>query len=105
LQPDKGLIALRIFDCNGKTAPGVTLSTAEDTAIPWYFVGGFPSGMQTETGPEGLAGFVNVSPGLTIFEASNKDATLLGGVQSVVVRAGWMSSMYVRPPGVQPSPR
>ncbi len=103
LQPTSGMIALRIFDCNADTAPGVTLSTEEGDAFPWYFVGGLPSGTQTETGPEGLAGFMNVAPGLAVFEATNEDGELLGGLQSVVVRPGWMSSMYLRPPGVQTS--
>jgi hypothetical protein len=103
LQPTSGLIAIRIFDCQGDTAPGVNLATEQNDAVPWYFVGGLPSRTQTRTGPEGLAGFMNVAPGLAVFEATNEDDTLLGGLQSVVVRPGWMSSMYLRPPGVQTS--
>jgi hypothetical protein len=102
-QPTAGLIAVRIFDCQADTASGVTLSTEEGDSVPWYFVGGLPSSTQTETGPEGLAGFVNVSPGIAVFEAINPDGTILGGLQSMVVRPGWMSSMYLRPPGVQTS--
>jgi hypothetical protein len=105
LQPTMGLIALRVFDCNADTAFGVSLSMQEDGAVPWYFVGGLPSGEQTETGPEGLAGFLNVTPGVAVFEAVNPEGAQLGGLQSMLVRAGWMSSMYVRPPGVQTSAR
>jgi hypothetical protein len=105
LQPTMGLIALRVFDCKADTAFGVSLSTEEGGAVPWYFVGGLPSGEQTETGPEGLAGFLNVAPGVAVFEAVNSEGTLLGGLQSMVVRPGWMSSMYLRPPGVQTSAR
>jgi hypothetical protein len=105
LQPNMGLIALRIFDCKADTAAGVSLSTEQRGAVPWYFVGGLPSSSQTETGPEGLAGFMNVAPGLAVFEATNDEGALLGGLQSVVVRPGWMSSMYLRPPGVQTSAR
>ena len=105
LQPTMGLIALRIFDCQADTAIGVSLSTEDDVAVPWYFVGGYPSSQQTETGTEGLAGFLNVQPGLAVFEATNPDGMVLGGRQSVLVRPGWMSSMYLRPPGVQTSAR
>lgn len=103
LDPSLGMVALRIFDCNADTAPGVSLSTDNDDVTPWYFVGGLPSSTQEETGTEGLAGFVSVPPGLTVFEARTAEGTLLGGQQSVVVRPGWMSSMYLRPPGVQTS--
>ncbi|HTV18909.1 MAG TPA: hypothetical protein VMG12_09565 [Polyangiaceae bacterium] len=106
LDPTSGLIALRIFDCQADTALGVSLSTEDGDAVPWYFVGGYPSSTTTETGTEGLAGFLNVqAPGLAVFEATNPDGTLLGGLQSVLVRPGWMSSMYLRPPGVQTSAR
>jgi hypothetical protein len=102
-QPTSGMIALRIFDCQADTASGVTLSTEDGDAVPWYFVGGLPSGTQTETGPEGLAGFLNVPQGTAVFQAINPDGTLVGGLQSMAVRTGWMSSMYLRPPGVQTS--
>lgn len=105
LQPNMGMVALRIFDCQADTAQGVSLSTEGSNAVPWYFVGGLPSGTQTETGPEGLAGFMNVTPGLAVFEASTEDGTLLGRPQSMVVRPNWISSMYLRPPGVQTSAR
>jgi hypothetical protein len=102
-QPTSGMIALRIFDCQADTASGVTLSTEDGDVVPWYFVGGLPSGTQTETGPEGLAGFLNVPMGTAVFQAINPDGTLVGGLQSMAVRSGWMSSMYLRPPGVQTS--
>ena len=101
-QPTSGMIALRVFDCGGKTAAGVSLSTPSG-AVPWYFVGGLPSGTQTETGPEGLAGFLDVPPGVAVFDAVTEDGTVLGGLQSVVIRSGYMSSMYLKPPGVQTS--
>jgi hypothetical protein len=98
--PDTGIIGIRIFDCQGVTATGVSLSSDKDDARPWYFVDGLPSSMQAETGREGLAGFIDVPPGLTVVRAEGPDGTDLG-LQSMVVRPGWMSSMYVRPPGVQ----
>jgi hypothetical protein len=103
LQPTAGLIALRVFDCQAHPAAGVSLSTEARAALPWYFVDGLPSGTESQTGSEGLAGFVNVPPGLAVFEAATRGGEMLGGRQSLVVRPGWMSSMYLRPRGVQTS--
>lgn len=103
LEPNTGLIAIRIFDCQAHPAPGVSLSTESRGVIPWYVVGGLPSNTQSQTSSEGLAGFMNVPPGLAVFEAASRNDTTLGGRQSLVVRPGWMSSMYLRPPGIQTS--
>lgn len=100
VEPNTGIIGIRVFDCQGATANGVSLSSNSDQARPWYFVDGLPSSTQQETGREGLAGFINVPPGLNVVRAEGADGTDLGP-QSMVVRPGWMSSMYIRPPGVQ----
>jgi len=99
IAPDTGFIGIRIFDCQGDTASGVTLLSDND-AVPWYLVDGLPSTQASATGQEGLAGFMNVPPGLAVVRAVAPDGTEIG-LQSMVVRPGWMSSMYVRPPGVQ----
>lgn len=100
VEANTGIIAIRTFDCQGVTANGVSLTSNNDQARPWYFVDGLPSSTESETGPEGLAGFINVPPGLNVVRAEGADGTDLGP-QSMVVRPGWMSSMYLRPPGVQ----
>jgi hypothetical protein len=99
IAPATGFIGIRVFDCQGDTAIGVSLDSDTD-AVPWYLVDGLPSSIQEQTGREGLAGFLNYPPGLAVLRADAPDGTALG-IQSMVIRPGWMSSMYVRPPGVQ----
>jgi hypothetical protein len=100
LQASKGVIATRVFNCTGDTATGASLTTEGD-GVPWYFLDGLPTGMGSETGAQGLAGYVNVSPGLAVVEARAPDGTTIAGPQSLVVRAGWLSAVYVKPPGRQ----
>ena len=97
-QPGTGVIAVRVFNCTGDTTSGASLTT-QTRGVPWYFVNGLPTGMGTETGAEGIAGYVNVPPGLTVVEVRAPDGTLVAAPQSLVVRAGWLSAVYVKPPG------
>jgi hypothetical protein len=101
-QPDTGLLAFRVFDCRGDTAPGVTLSPV-DGAVPWYFVDGLPSGAQSETGVEGLGGFVNVPPGLAVIDALAPNGASIAGSRSLVVRPNWLSAIHLRPHGATTS--
>jgi hypothetical protein len=101
-QPGAGLVAFRVFDCRGDTAADVTLSPVAE-GVPWYFVDGLPSGTQTETGVEGLGGFVNVPPGLAVIDALAPNGTSISGPHSLVVRPNWLSAMHLRPHGATTS--
>jgi hypothetical protein len=95
---ETGIFATRAFDCRGVPAPNVTFDMSIDGA-PYYFVRGLPSGVATSTDSTGLAGFTNISPGLAIIEGTLPDGASIGGPQSVVIRSGWMSAFFLRPPG------
>jgi hypothetical protein len=94
--PGTGILATRSFDCEGNTASGVVLSSEAD-GMPWYFVDGLPSGMASATSADGIAGLVNVPPGLVLVEALAPDGASVAGQQSFVVRPGWVSSAFMRP--------
>jgi hypothetical protein len=101
-EPGTGVIAIRTFDCLGGTAAGVSLST-DNEGVPWYFVDGLPTGMGTETAGDGLAGLVNVQPGLAVIDVKAPGGVSVRGPQSVVVRPNWLSAVFVRPPGARRS--
>jgi hypothetical protein len=90
-----GIVALRIFDCQGVPAAGVSLSSDPDGRA-FYFAGGLPTSTETATGPDGLGGFVNMSPGATVVQASTRNGSPIRGPQTVVVRSGWMSALYLK---------
>jgi len=95
-QPGTGIVVIRSFDCTGKTATGVRLSS-EAGGTPWYFVDGLPSSMVASTSSDGLGGLVNVAPGLAVVEVDAPTGVSIGGPQSFVVRPNWMSVAFLRP--------
>jgi hypothetical protein len=98
VDPSQGQLAVRAFDCDGSTAPDVVLSKV-GAGQRWYFAGGLPSVTATRSGDDGFGGFVNVPPGVASVDAQTLAGQSIGGTRSVVVRAGWFSVMFVRPPG------
>lgn len=95
-QPNTGIVALRVFDCDGNTASGVSLAT-NNAGMPWYFVDNLPSSTSRGTGADGLTGLVNVEPGLAEVDVRTPNGVSVDGPQSVVVRPNWMTYAYVRP--------
>jgi hypothetical protein len=99
--PGSGLIALRIFDCQGNTAAGASVSSELD-AVSYYFVDGLPSVTAAETDEGGVAGFVNLPPRVVVIDVTAPNGLSIAGPQSFAIRSGWLSGMFVRPPGVAP---
>jgi hypothetical protein len=93
--PGTGVVALRIFDCQGQPAAGVSLSSDPD-GTAFYFAGGLPTNTATSTGPDGLAGFVNMEEGSTTVQAFTRTDVPIKGPQSVVVRSNWMTAVYLK---------
>ncbi len=89
-----GLLALRVFDCQDTAGAGVSFDQdKEDAGVPWYFVDGLPSSIAQRTGPEGLGGFINTPPGLTVIESKARDGQVITARRSVFVRADWMTAL------------
>ena len=99
-----GLLAARAFDCSGNTASGVSLSTRNE-GVPWYLVDGLPTARASMTAADGLGGYLNVSPGLALIDVKAPNGSSIAGPQSMVVRPGWMSVVYIRPPARVQAPQ
>jgi hypothetical protein len=102
VDPASGLVAVRVLDCNSVAAPGVSISKP-GAGVPWYFVGGLPSVSVDVTDSDGLGGFVNTPAGLAQVEAATPDGASVMGPLSLIVRAGWSTTTFMRPPRAQRS--
>jgi hypothetical protein len=101
--PDGGFIAMRAFDCSGVTAPGVTF-TIEGGGSLYYFIGGLPTGTAPATDGSGLGGFGDVPPGLALVGANTSDGIPIMPPRTVLIRSGWLSTLYAKPPGAAIAP-
>jgi hypothetical protein len=95
--PMLGLVAFRVLDCQGMPAPGVAFSTS-GTGTPYYFVGGLPTLNVRSTDAQGLGGFVNSAPGLAQVDVLAPSGESIAGPRGLVIRPGWLSTIFVRPP-------
>jgi hypothetical protein len=100
VEEGSGVLAARTFDCDGVPARDVSLAT-DSAGIIFYFAGGLPTYRTTATGDDGIGGVFNIPAGLAFFESIAPTGVSISGSQSVVIRPGWVSSLYVRPPGVR----
>jgi hypothetical protein len=95
-----GAIAVRTFDCQGVPAPSTVL-TNNVGGVPFYFANGLPDITRRETDDDGLAGYVNSPPGVTLLQSQLTDGTVVDR-KSLIVRPGWLMTAYMRPAGFQP---
>jgi hypothetical protein len=87
-----GLLVIRVFDCEDISASGVSFSQRQE-GVEWYYVDGLPSSLASETGSEGLGGFINTPPGVSTIETSGRSGEALASRKSVAVRADWMTAL------------
>jgi hypothetical protein len=95
IDPALGAIAVRSFDCRGRPAAGVEL-TSEVGGVEWYFDEGLPRTSSLQTDDSGLGGFVGSDPGLSVLDASLSDGRSIER-KSIIVRPSWMTAGYMRP--------
>lgn len=96
VDPALGLVSIRVFDCQGVTAPGVRL-TKLGPGAPWYFVSGLPSSVEQATDSEGFGGFANSPPGLSQVDALTAEGVSVSGALNMMVRPGWVSHSFLHP--------
>jgi hypothetical protein len=87
-----GLLTIRVFDCEDVSASGVRFSQQQE-GVRWYYVNGLPSSAAEETGTEGLGGFINTPPGVSIISTTGSTGQPLASRKSVAVRADWMTAL------------
>ena len=76
LDPAKGLIVVRVVDCNGSPLVGGTVSTSPRSPDVRYFVDGVPSASATTTDETGLAIIANVSAAAVTVTGSYQGTSL-----------------------------
>jgi hypothetical protein len=94
-----GLIGFWALDCGGLPAEGVVMSNDAGGLI-YNFVDGLPA-FQPAT-VDGIGGFVNVPPGRVLLRGILSSSGQTIGVQSLVVRGGWISVSNLQPSGALP---
>jgi hypothetical protein len=87
-----GLLTIRVFDCQDISASGVSFSQ-QQPGVEWYYVDGVPSAEVTETSSEGLGGFINTPPGVSIINTTGREGQTLASRKRVAVRAGWLTAL------------
>lgn len=100
VDPTLGHVFARANDCTAVEAAGVSLAlekTVSKTLAFYITTNGLPSNTQTETGPSGEGGFINVPPGLATLHLSVAGIGQIGTV-TVTVRAGDISYVNLAPP-------
>lgn len=97
---ERGHIALAARDCGGDTTPddgAVFRATGlDDSSVPFYLIDGTPDGTAEATDASGQGGFLNVLPGRRGVRV-DQSITYVGGLDDVLVRAGWLTTLAVPP--------
>lgn len=96
LDPSGGVIGINAYDCAGTAASGVRLEL-DARGVAYAFVNDLPVLNQDVTSEQGLAGFVNVSPGVVVLRGFAQDSTTPLTVETLLVRGGWLTSVSVVP--------
>jgi hypothetical protein len=100
LDPERGLVLLSSYDCQGKAAAGVSfkMDGAQGSSV-FYAVAGLPNTTVTSTDSQGYGGFLNVSPGtISVTGQLEEDNRELGRI-SLLIRAGSISYSRMVPLG------
>jgi hypothetical protein len=98
--PDRGIILLNAFDCQGNPAADISYSIdsalTSDTFI-FYLVNALPTTSVMETDYTGYGGLVNMPSGVTTISAVLAPSGRQVSKLSVLVRAGYVSYSSVTP--------
>jgi hypothetical protein len=98
-----GAISVRTFDCRSDTAADVAVTNTTG-GITYYFADGLPDITPRGTDGDGIAGFLNVPPGLTRLQARLADGSVIDS-RTFIVRPGWLMTAFMRPAGFEaPAP-
>ncbi|HKO89691.1 MAG TPA: hypothetical protein VJU61_00970 [Polyangiaceae bacterium] len=96
LDPGGGVLGINTFDCVGASASGVRLEV-DSRAVPYAFVNDLPVLNQDVTSEQGLAGFVNVSPGVVVLRGFSPGSSSPLTVETLLVRSAWLTSVSLLP--------
>lgn len=98
----KGLVILEAFECGGNAAGGIHFEESKRAAIPFFIIDGQPNVESTITvyndlDNQAAGGFINATPGFTIFSARiGIDGPVLGSFNANV-RASTVTYLDIHP--------
>ncbi len=98
-EPDLGMMLVRVTDCRLSYLKGMTaeLSMVHPKTKRFFVSENTPRDDIDSTTEEGAMGFFNVPTGSVIVTAYEKSSGKKIGASSLVVRAGWLSYIYLTP--------
>jgi hypothetical protein len=96
LREDRALLAIEVFDCSWTLASGIQV-TNDAGGVPFSFTNGLPTIGMAVTDGRGLAGALNVPPGVV---RARGDIVATGqrvAARTINARAGWTSALALVP--------
>ena len=99
INPDAGHGFILALDCQNDIASGVelTVDKQQSDTVGWYLNGGLPSADETETSADGQGGFINLPPGIRIFQGTIAEKDIVYSTVSTVVRASTITYIDMPP--------
>jgi hypothetical protein len=96
---ERGHAILIAHDCEGGTRAGITFTSpqADMASTQFYVRDEIPTTSATDTPPEGDGGYANLPAGVAQITASDKKTGLVLNTVSVLIRAGFTTTVYIRP--------
>jgi len=98
--PERGIVLLNAFDCEGQPASNITYSIGgepDPATFIFYLVNGLPTTAITATDATGYGGLVNVPVGVSTISATLAPSGRKVSNVSVLVRAGYVTYSSVTP--------
>jgi hypothetical protein len=97
--PDRGTVIGLSYDCQGKSAEGIQLSSDEgdDFTTSFYMVAGSPRLDATQTDTSGQAGIANVPVGPRLISGRRASTGEVIGTVSVQTRPVWITYTSILP--------
>jgi hypothetical protein len=96
LRNDRALLAVEVFDCNWELAAGVEVSN-DAGGVAFSFTNGLPTIGMAVTDGRGLAGALNVPPGVVRAAADIVSTGQRVAARTINARAGWTSAVALVP--------
>jgi len=96
LREDRALLAVEVFDCSWALASGIQVGN-DAGGVPFSFANGLPTIGAAVTDGRGLAGALNVPPGLVRAWGDIATTGERVGARTINARAGWLSGFSLVP--------
>ena len=89
---------LLAIDCGNYNGEGVSVDIDATYGARFYLPAELPDTSATQTGPNGQAGFVNVTPPPTgLVHVTGTSGGKIVATQDVPVRSGWLTLLWLFP--------